>query len=282
MVDDDERPLDENGHGTHVAATIGEQITLLRPASSNDYLTGIAYGAQLMPVRVLDANAAGAATDVGAGILWAAKHGADVINVSLQFDGSITSCEQVPTVCAATKRATRRGAIVIAAGGNAVTGLGRPRPLFPGAAPRVLAVGATTEHGCLAGYSHFGKGVAMVAPGGGGPRPDTPARVRRRRAADSGADARVLSADVRARALRRVRHPRRHRHLDGRRACERGRRAGDRRRHRRQEGVPEAGCEAAALQRETTRTAALLRRRPARRAPRRAAEVPLQEVAPAV
>lgn len=172
LVDDDDRPLDENGHGTHVAAIIGEQLTLGRPATSNDYLTGIAYGAKLMPIRVLDHAGAGAASDIAAGILWAAKHGADVINVSLQFDTSITSCEQVPTVCTATKRAARRGAIVIAAGGNALEGFGRRGPLFPAAAPGVLALGATTEHGCLADYSHFGKGIEMVAPGGGSPRFD--------------------------------------------------------------------------------------------------------------
>ena len=182
LVDDDERPLDENGHGTHVAATIGEQITLERPASSDDYLTGLAYGAKLMPVRVLDSHGEGAATDVGAGILWAAKNGADVINVSLQFDPSITSCKQVPTVCAATKRATRRGAIVIAAGGNALAGPGQPGPLYPGAAPGVFAVGATTENGCLAEYSHFGKGIDMVAPGGGGPRAD---KIRRECVSDA-------------------------------------------------------------------------------------------------
>ena len=172
LVDDDDRPLDENGHGTHIAATIGEQISLTRPQGANDYLTGIAYGAKLMPVRVLDGSGAGAASDVGAGILWAAKHGADVINLSLQFDPAISSCEDVPSVCVATKRATRKGALVVAAGGNALQGLGDPGALFPGAAPGALGVGATTEHGCIAEYSHFGKGVEMVAPGGGAPRSD--------------------------------------------------------------------------------------------------------------
>ena len=173
LVADDDRPLDENGHGTHVAATIGEQISTSRPPTgSNDYLTGLAYGARLMPIRVLDASGAGVATDVGAGILWAAKHEADIINVSLQFDPKITGCKQVPTVCTAIKRATRKGSLVVAAGGNALQGLGDRGPLFPGAAPGALAVGATTESGCLASYSHWGKGIEMVAPGGGAPRSD--------------------------------------------------------------------------------------------------------------
>ncbi len=167
LVDDDSLPLDENGHGTHVAGTIAEQISLEGPSSSDDFLTGIAYGAELMPVRVLDAAGAGSATDVGQGILWAARNGAQIINVSLQFDSAVRSCEQVPTVCAAARKARRLGSLVVAAAGNALDGNGRPRALFPGAAPGVLAVGATTEHGCLAAYSHYRKRTDLLAPGGG-------------------------------------------------------------------------------------------------------------------
>ena len=170
FVDDDDRPLDENGHGTHVAATLGEQLTTRPGQRDPGWLTGVAYGAKLMPVRVLDASGAGSATDVAQGIAWAAKHGADVINVSLQFDKSIGSCEEVPEVCAAVRKARRRGSLVIAAAGNALSGIGKPGALFPAAAPGALSVGATTEHGCIADYSYFGNGVDLVAPGGGPPR----------------------------------------------------------------------------------------------------------------
>jgi serine protease len=171
LVDGDELPLDENGHGTHVAGTIAEQVTLGAPAEGDDYLTGIAYGASLMPVRVLDRAGLGSATNVGAGILWAARHGADVINVSLQFDDSVERCADVPTVCKATRKARKLGALVIAAAGNATRGRGQPTALYPAAAPGVLAVGATTEHGCLAVYSHFKHATDLLAPGGGPPRP---------------------------------------------------------------------------------------------------------------
>lgn len=173
IVGGDSSPEDANGHGTHVGGTIAAQVTLDRPSLTPDYLTGIAYGASLMPVRVLDAEGAGSASDVASGILWAAKNGADVINLSLQFDPSVTSCAQVPTVCTAVRRAKRRGALVVAAAGNAATGTGSHGALFPGAAPGVLAVGATTQHGCLAAYSHYGGRTDIVAPGGGAPRPTT-------------------------------------------------------------------------------------------------------------
>ncbi len=167
LVDDDAMPFDENGHGTHVAGTIAEQVSAEAPSASDDYLTGIAYGAQLMPVRVLDKTGTGGAEDVGEGILWAAKHGADVINLSLQFEAGVTGCGEVPTVCDAVRKARQRGALVVAAAGNALNGNGKRRALYPGAAPGVFAVGATTEHGCLAAYSHFGKRTDLLAPGGG-------------------------------------------------------------------------------------------------------------------
>ena len=109
LVDDDSVPLDENGHGTHVAGTIAEQVTRLGPSSASDYVTGIAYGAHLMPVRVLDASGVGSTEDVGAGILWAARNGADVINLSLNFDPMVSGCAQVPTVCSAIRKANSAG-----------------------------------------------------------------------------------------------------------------------------------------------------------------------------
>lgn len=123
-----------------------------------------------MPVRVLDRSGAGAVTDVAAGVLWAARNGADIINLSLQFDSAVTSCGQVPTLCAAVRKANRRGVLVIAAAGNAVDGTGTKQALFPASAPKAFAVAATTEHGCLAAYSQFGKRADLLAPGGGTPR----------------------------------------------------------------------------------------------------------------
>jgi serine protease len=176
LVDDDGVPLDPNGHGTHVAATIGEQVTVDKPATANDYLTGIAYGAQLMPVRVLDQRGDGSSADVAAGIVWAAANGADVINLSLQFDAAVTSCADVQVVCDAIRQARKSGAIVVAAAGNALVGRGKRGALYPAAAPGVIAAGATTERGCLANYSHYGDSVDLLAPGGGPPRPGPAAR----------------------------------------------------------------------------------------------------------
>jgi subtilisin family serine protease len=83
----------------------------------------------------------------------------------------VTSCRQVPTVCTSIRKADKLGALVVGASGNALAGSGRNRSLFPGGAPRAFAVAASTEHGCLAAYTHYGKRTDLIAPGGGAPRP---------------------------------------------------------------------------------------------------------------
>lgn len=169
FVDDGSPPLDENGHGTHIAGTIAAQVTLDEPPPEGvPDLTGLAYNARLMPIRVLDGTGTGTSATVARGIRWAADQGADVINLSLQLPTPVRSCEQVRAVCRAARRARRMGALVVAAAGN-LDGGGRERVLFPAAAPGVVAVGASTENGCLSAYSHHGSRLDLLAPGGGHP-----------------------------------------------------------------------------------------------------------------
>jgi serine protease len=149
-------PNDRNGHGTDVAGTIAE-------ATNNGRgLTGLAYGVRIMPVRVLDSEGNGDASTIAQGVRFAVNHGARVINLSLEFPGGITAAD-IPELISALRYANRRGVVVVAAAGNEA----HAAAAYPARAPNVIAVGATTEHGCLASYSNFGTGVTLVAPGGG-------------------------------------------------------------------------------------------------------------------
>jgi serine protease len=162
FVSRDSFPNDRNGHGTFVASTIAE-------TTNNRYgLTGLAYGARIMPVRVLDSGGEGEASTIAEGVFFAVRHGAQVINLSLEFSPGVTASD-IPELIEALRYAHRRGVLVVGAAGNE----GHSAIAYPARAPYVISVGATTEHGCLAAYSNDGSGLTLVAPGGG-PDADLP------------------------------------------------------------------------------------------------------------
>jgi serine protease len=161
FVDNDRLPLDENGHGTHVAGTIAEKT------NNGIGLTGLAFRARLMPVRVLDAHGRGRADQIAKGIRFAVAHGADVVNMSFNFG----CARDVPGVDEALRLAYHHGVIAVASVGN----LGSEACVAPPATgPHTIGVGGSTEGGCLGGYSLAGRDVDLIAPGGGPPAPGCP------------------------------------------------------------------------------------------------------------
>lgn len=139
FVDNDNSPTDLDGHGTHIAGTI---------AAANDGVgtTGVAYGARIMPVRVLDANGFGTYANIALGVRYAADNGAQVINLSL--GGSSSS----PDVVSAIQYATQKGAVVVTSAGNEAGA----QPTFPAnlANQWGIAVGAVDSTGKMASFSN--------------------------------------------------------------------------------------------------------------------------------
>ncbi|MEA2298228.1 MAG: serine protease [Solirubrobacteraceae bacterium] len=156
FVDRTARPDDHNGHGTHIAGTIAERT------DNGIGLTGLAYGARIMPVRVLDSHGDGDASAIAAGVFFAVRHHADVINMSFEFSSDVTAAS-IPELTTAIAYAHDRGVLVVGAAGNE----GAAQVAYPARARYVLAVGATTEHGCLSDFSNDGRLLGIVAPGGG-------------------------------------------------------------------------------------------------------------------
>jgi serine protease len=150
------QPYDRNGHGTFIAGTIAQAT------NNNLGVTGIAYKARIMPVRVLDFEGKGDVATIASGIRFAVRNHAKVVNMSFEFDIGLTA-SQIPDVISAIHYAHRKGVVLVAASGNAED----TRVAYPALARNVVAVGATTEHGCLAEYSNTGQGLDLVAPGGG-------------------------------------------------------------------------------------------------------------------
>src|SRR5438445_2225572 len=142
--------LDDNGHGTHVAG--------IAAAATNNAIgvAGTAFGAQIIPVKVLGSNAQGTYAAIANGILWAADHGARAVNLSL--GGSSYS----QTLCDAVTQAISGGAIVVASAGNGSTSAAN----YPAACPGAVGVAATDSSDHAASFSNYGSpDVFLSAPG---------------------------------------------------------------------------------------------------------------------
>jgi serine protease len=158
FVSNNKYPLDRNGHGTFVAGIIGEST------NNGIGLTGLAYGASIMPIRVLDSSGEGDEATIARGLRFAVDHGAQIINLSLEFlPSQVNSGSEIPQIVSAIGYAHRHGVTVVGAAGNDETN----EIAYPARAPGVISVGATTKDRCLADYSNGGNGLDIVAPGGG-------------------------------------------------------------------------------------------------------------------
>jgi serine protease len=149
FVNGDTHANDDEGHGTHVAGTIAQST------NNGIGVAGVAYGATLMPVKVLDANGQGSYDTIAQGIVYAANQGVKIINMSLSGKGGSNALLE------AVDYATRKGVLVIAAAGNS----GGPVE-YPAAYDGVLAIGAVGYDQKRTDYSNFGSQVDLVAPGG--------------------------------------------------------------------------------------------------------------------
>jgi serine protease len=148
-------------HGTHVAGTIAA-VT-----NNGEGGAGVAYGANILPVRVLGCGG-GYFSDIADGVLWASGSAvsgieatstpARVLNLSL---GGRSSCPA--TMQNAINRARASGAVVVVAAGNANQDAGLHSPAN---CAGVVTVAATGRNGGRASYSNYGAKIDVAAPGG--------------------------------------------------------------------------------------------------------------------
>lgn len=150
FVANNDKSQDDHGHGTHVAGTIAQ-------ATNNKLgVGGVAFGATIMPLKVLTADGRGSVGGIAQAIRWAADHGAKVINMSL--GGPLPTS----TLKSAVAYARNKGVVVIAAAGND----GRGRVSYPAKYPGVIAVASTQFDERTTFYSNWGKEIDLAAPGG--------------------------------------------------------------------------------------------------------------------
>jgi len=144
-INDGRGTEDCNGHGTHVAGTLGSQTY------------GVAKNVNLIPVRVLDCDGSGSNSGVIAGVNYVAQvaSGPSVANMSLGGGNS-------PALDAAVENAIDQGITFVVAAGNSTANACTGSPSRVGPA---LTVGSTTSSDARSGFSNFGSCVDLFAPG---------------------------------------------------------------------------------------------------------------------
>ncbi|MFZ2545374.1 MAG: S8 family serine peptidase [Candidatus Saccharimonadales bacterium] len=150
---------DGTQHATQVSGIVG--------AESNNGIgvTSINWNTKIMPLQVLDDEGTGYTSAVTSAIYYAVDEGVSVINMSL---GTYSND---PALRTAITYATANNVVVVAASGNCGDGgigcVGVPVDTiaYPAAYPEVIAVGATTQSDQRAGFSSFGAGLDVSAPG---------------------------------------------------------------------------------------------------------------------
>lgn len=158
FVAGDNNPADENGHGTHVAGTIAAR-------RGNGFgVAGVADGSRLMALRVLNAQGSGSVANVILAYAYAARAGADVVNLSL--GSSVSSQAEYDAIAARPEML-----FVAAAGNGGDDEIGDDNDLHPEypcayPLPNVACVAASDNRDRLAPFSNHGDlAVDLAAPG---------------------------------------------------------------------------------------------------------------------
>lgn len=160
-VNDDDDPMDDNGHGTHCAGIIGAE------GNNGQGIAGMNWETNIIAEKVLDSNGGGNAWDVASGIVHARNNGAKIISMSLGGPDN-------EHIYQAVKFAYNQGCLLVAASGNDDTDVS-----FPAKYDEVIAVGAINQNDdrCTeddwdplhqwAGQqgSNYGNELELMAPG---------------------------------------------------------------------------------------------------------------------
>ncbi|MEA2053325.1 MAG: S8 family serine peptidase [Euryarchaeota archaeon] len=153
FANDDSEPMDDNGHGTHCAGIVAAE-------DNGEGVVGVAPGAHLYAVKVLDGSGSGYESDVIAGIQWSKTNNMDVISMSLGSDFGSISLKK------ACDNAYSSGVLLVAAAGNDGYSSGKGNTVdYPARYSSVIAVAATDSNDIRARWSSTGPDVELAAPG---------------------------------------------------------------------------------------------------------------------
>ncbi len=152
FIEGDNEPIDETGHGTHVAGIAGAL------PDNGIGIAGVAWNCPLMAVRAglsLGGSSRLQDDDSAAAIVYAADNGASIINMSWG------SAQHSFVIQDAIDYAHASGAVLVAAAGNSK----EPESIFPAGYRKVISTASTNQHKQRFNRSNFGASVDIGAPG---------------------------------------------------------------------------------------------------------------------
>ena len=153
FINNDADPVDDHGHGTHVAGIIGSL------SNNSEGIAGIDWHVNILPIKGLDTIGIGTNDSLSNSIVYASNQGANVINMSW---AAITS--RMPlSLKDAVDYAYSMGVVLVAAAGNSNDDVANG--YWPANYQSVISVSATDEKNEIASYSNYGK-IDIAAPGG--------------------------------------------------------------------------------------------------------------------
>jgi thermitase len=149
FVNENNRPMDDHGHGTHVAGIIAAAT------NNNLGIAGLNWKCSIIPIKALDSGGAGSYENIIRGITYAVDNGARVINMSL---GGYAYSQALKD---AVDYALKRNCLVVAAAGNESTS----QVSYPAGFPGVIAVASTDQADNHSYFSNYGPYISVAAPG---------------------------------------------------------------------------------------------------------------------
>ena len=156
FANNDDDPMDDNGHGTHVAGIVAAE-------DDGDGVVGVAPEASLYALKVLGSSGSGSYSDVIAALQWCVDNGIQVTNNSYGSSG-----DPGYTVKDAFDEANTSGVLHVAAAGNSGNPPGKgDNIIYPARYESVIAVAATDQSDKRARFSSTGPNIELAAPGVG-------------------------------------------------------------------------------------------------------------------
>lgn len=142
-------PIDDNGHGSHVAGTIAA-------VNNGIGMVGIAPKTKIMPIKALNKEGAGRSIDIANGIVLASDNGADIITMSLGSE------DKDYYISKAIDIAVKKGCVIFCAAGNAGP---NKDIMYPAKNPKTIAIGAIDKNLRRTRFTCAGDTLDFLAPG---------------------------------------------------------------------------------------------------------------------